>query len=385
MIEQSNILKEPKSLDEILYHTRLINRLKGYIQKEKYPAALFFCGPPGTGKTATVKNFIRTVRCINRDIYSTEPCGKCRVCQSDPTLAEGNSNVMWIQQGRTQNVSQQIKEITDFCFQPPEFAALQGDKEHTNRKFVVIDELQNLSEPQISKLLYLSESPKLDENKVILIFITMEEERLNEVTRNALVSRTKRFFFSPPNEEQVTNFLTYNFGEEYSKESLDLISWECNRNLRMALTLMDCCLEDDPNLSPISVAETLNFANLSKRIELWELLMGVFGKGKQLYFQIDNYTQKLLRYNIIEKNLIKQLIEDVKYCLINQEDNTAEKDQLLALKELTDYLSDSCPVPLTTFFVLFAKKGLKPIDLDLLKHRYSKQSGYDKLKQEYQE
>jgi len=385
MIYQSNILKEPKSLDGILYHDRLVNRLKGYIKKERYPAALFFCGSPGTGKTATVKNFIRTVRCINREIYSVEPCGECRVCQSDPTLAEGTSNVMWIQQGRTQNVSQQIKEITDFCFQPPEFAALQGDKEHTNRKFVVIDELQNLSEPQISKLLYLSESPKLDENKVTLVFITMEEEKLNEVTRNALVSRTKRFFFAPPNESQVTDFLVYNFGDDYDHESLDLISWESNRNLRMALTLMDCCLEDDPNLSPVSVAETLNFANLSKRLELWELLMGLSFSGVYLYYSIDNYTQNLLRYNVVEKNLIKQLIEDVKYCLLHQETDDKESDQLLALKELTDYLSDSCPVPLSTFFVLFAKKNLKPIDLDLLKQRYSRQSGYDQLKEKYQE
>jgi len=379
-LNQSNLIKEPKSLSDIRFHDHLISRIKRFIESEKYPAALFFSGPPGTGKTATVKNLIRTVRCLNRPVGSSKSCGECRVCKSDPSLADPVSNIMWIQQGKAQNIGDQIKEITDFVFSPPELSGLQGSKEHTNRKFVVIDELQNLSDQHISRLLYLSEVPKLEENKVMLIFITMNEERLNETTLNALVSRSKRFYYKAPDYEQITEFLVDSFGDTYPSESLEMISWESNCNLRKALTLMDCCLEDNNSLNPIAVAETLNFVNLEKRIDLWRLIMAFDYSGRKLFFEIDNYVQSILRQGAIEHNLLRQLVEDVKYCLI-EECEAEVDDQLETLKRLTDYMSDSCPVPISTFLILLAKEKLNPVDINLLKQKHEIKSGYDRIKE----
>ena len=43
----------PKSLDEIIYHTEIIDTLKKLIKSHKFPHTIFF-GRPGTGKTSTI-------------------------------------------------------------------------------------------------------------------------------------------------------------------------------------------------------------------------------------------------------------------------------------------------------------------------------------------
>ncbi|MFB6283745.1 MAG: AAA family ATPase, partial [Halobacteria archaeon] len=288
---QETLEKEPQTLQQVYFQQSNLNRLELCMKGEDYPVSMLFSGPPGTGKTTTAKNFINAVRCINRPKHSPYPCGECDVCRSDPRQLPSSSNVLWIQRGNEQNLTQQLKEISDFIEQVPEGYGFFGQQEHTNRKFVVVDELWNLADTQIARLLYNAELyGLLKRNKVTFILVTMNESALKDVTREALVSRCEPFYFLPPNQEQIKRYLKEQYGE-HPEESLELIAKACNNNLREAISQMNVCLKterarlekeglsEEPTLNPRTVADHLHYFDDAKRIELWNLVQGKNAKN----------------------------------------------------------------------------------------------------------
>lgn len=372
MTKQLSLEKEPSSLAEVLYQPAIINTLRRYISEEEaMPQAMYFHGPPGTGKTSTAKAFIKSLRCLDKAVGSSNPCGKCRICKSteDVRFSHPSSNVMWIQRGASdQQMKSQIDEITEYIKYPPEF----GGK----YKFVVVDELQTLNISHIFNFLLLSESGPARQNNVIFIFITMSHESLQEVTREALVSRTLEFPFVAPAEDMILEYLKKQY--EYPEASLRIIARESDRNLRRTYALMQRVLDNDPSkaMDPIVTANTLNVADDDKRIKLWSLIQkGSYGRGKQITL----FVKSLLEEGTMEKSLIKDMIEDIQFCVEQQEDEENLVDQFKAMTKLCEYLSSSAPIPITAFFFLFSMKGYKAVNIDLLKSRHSKANGFSTL------
>lgn len=371
--KQLSMAREPKSLKEVLYQRSVSNTLKKYLRTDNIPQALYLYGPPGTGKTSTAKAFIRTLRCLNRNPGEVEPCGECQVCKSqeDIRFAHPSSNVLWIQRGKSnEQMKSQIDEITDYIQYPPEY----GGK----HKFVVIDELQTLSPIHIQTFLFLSESGNLlVRNGVIFIFITMNNEKISDTVRDALTSRAIELPFTPPTEDQVLEFLKLKF--DYPEESLRIIAKESDRNMRKAYSLLERCLDnsDDNSLDPIEVADTLHLVDDSKRIKLWTLIQkDNYSKAKE----ISSYIKVLLEQGATEDNLIRDLIQDVQFCIENQEDESKLPEQCQAVSILSKYYSSVAPIALPTFLVHFSMEGVKPVDIELLKSRNDKKSGYARLR-----
>ena len=73
----------------------LLKRKKEFGQKgfpREYNTSILISGPSRSGKTATVKNFVRCLFCKYPDIEKQKPCGKCEGCQLS-LLGEQNTGV----------------------------------------------------------------------------------------------------------------------------------------------------------------------------------------------------------------------------------------------------------------------------------------------------
>lgn len=380
MLKQSSINREPKSLEEIKFQDNIIKCLQTTLREEYYPAAMLFHGSSGTGKTVTAKNFIKAARCLNREKGEVKSCGHCDVCKSDPKIAPQSSNVMWVQRGQSLDVGKQIKEVRDFITRPPEFSGMLADKEHTNRKFVVIDEAHTLTSDQLHDLFYLSEiEHHLAGNKVTIICISMDLERIRErsvETYNALRSRCERYEFLPPTNEQVMQMLGEMF-PTYPNESLRIIAVEANRNMRDAMNCIDRCEKVDPELNPLSVAHTLRFADDAKRVELWRQICSK-KRDRSFYYNLGQFVDKFLEIGIDERKLIQQMIEDV-FLTVLYSNEVNEQDCFTLIKRLSDYAASRVPLSLNKFILLLAKEQFEGPDLNIVKDHPQVESVYEQV------
>lgn len=372
----------PNSLRDIQFNSINLLRLERYIKSNNYPASLLFTGPPGTGKTSTAVNFIKTARCLNRKNGEVERCGKCKVCKSDLISGSMESEVLWIQRGKGTEVSNQLKQISEFTQTPP--VPISEELQHLSRKFLVVDELDNLSDPQVSQLLVSAEHAYyLYENAITFIFITMKPNTTDDVTLNALDSRTYVFNFLPPTKAVIADTLQ-KFYPTIPRASLDLVAEASNHNFRKAINQLGLCFDDllnkdkefsrhDPQklktLTPDVVSDTLNYIDDFKRIELWKII------GNREYKKLREYLETILKNKFEEKRLIKQLIADIDYCI--ECSNTMTEGQYKVIELLTDYLNTPAPVDLYTFLKLVMYSPNFPVDINLLSKRHAINSGFD--------
>lgn len=381
-MKQLSLDLAPRTLQDIKFQNNNLLKLENYIKTGKYPASLLFSGPPGTGKTSTAINFIKTVRCLSRKKGEIKRCGTCGVCRSDLISGSLESEVLWVQRGKGTDVTNQLKQISEFTQTPP--APMSEQEQHLSRKFLVVDELDNLSDPQVSQLLVSAEhSYYLYENAVTFIFITMKPDTTENVTLSALESRTYVFNFYPPTNSQIVEYLQ-SFYPSVPKQSFELIAEASNNNFRKAINQLGLCFNDLQctdtdfsiddkeklkDLTPKMVANTLNYVDDFKRIELWRII------GNREYIKLRNYLETILRNKFEEKRLIRQMIGDIDYCI--EKSNTMTEGQYKAIELFTDYLNTPAPVDLYTFLKLVMYSPNFPVNIDFLNKRKIVSSGFE--------
>lgn len=202
---------------------------------------------------------------------------------------------------------------------------------------------------------------------------------MKAIGRRALVGRSIRFFFSPPERGQIINYIQEHFGD-YPMESLKMIADSSENNFRMALTLMDCCQADDSSLHPVSVAQTLCFVNTEKRLKIWQLIQGSNMRFRDQLKELNQYLTELIRQGIIENNLLCQMIDDIRISMIYGDENICnEEDQLEVMEFLMDQLSSNTRVSLHTILTRLAKRRYSPVDMGVIEKENQVSSGYDLL------
>jgi hypothetical protein len=270
------------------------------------PRSIFISGKTGTGKTSFVKLLMRSFRCLDRAADSTEPCGQCAACLDlDERIADRTqTDVYWVQPGGyndDETLGKQVKTALA--------AAARGqrrtDRPNQDVLWVVFDEWQNFPINLRQEILIRSEL-EVPGNNVCYIFITMQEERLTEEDRIALMSRGIPLKFRAFKSQEIQEFLKrYDLEPEVS----NLIAGAANGSLRMAQAYLDSSRSLDPTLGIAAVSKITGMAPDDWRWELWSMLA-----ERVSFLTIKNTLESILEY-CDRETLIRQLQTDLLFSI----------------------------------------------------------------------
>jgi len=160
----------PQTLDRVIGHEQVVTRIRGMIESDEIPNALAFFGPPSAGKTTLARVIAATVN------------GKPVEQQQD--YKELNA--------ATQKGIDDVRELDK----------LSRFRAHNKRRFIVIDEAQQLlSNAQAAQaLLKPLEEPKADTTWIIC---SMEPEKFSTTVGRAIVKRCTQFHIDAPSSSDL--------------------------------------------------------------------------------------------------------------------------------------------------------------------------------------
>lgn len=310
-----------------------------------HPPAITLSGHTGGGKTSLASLYIKSTLCKNRLDGQIDPCGHCKICKTDARLLGSANNVIWVQQGNEDTITTQFNLAIAETFQPPNGM----DEDHRFYKFIVIDELQSVPDNLIQRLLYSSEIETVHtQNKVIMIFITMNEEGIKQKTFKPLVDRTIHLRFRPFSDTQVFDFLKQK-RPDVDNSALSIIAETAKGSLRSALSNLDICEQYDETLDPTVVADIMFYADATARAKLWTLMQeGNFALVKEYW---DTLTRR------VDPNiLLTKMADDLE----NEMERMPNEFQYSATCQIFNYFVSNTVRPFDLVKVLMFKRLLDP-------------------------
>lgn len=169
---------------ELVGHEEALSLIKKFHEQEKKADAFLFCGPSGVGKRKAAKLLAISRLCGKGELLS--PCGACKSCErafkgNHPGLIEVSAEGLSIKRGKL------LEVLEEFRFKP-----YTG-----SRRFLIIDEAENLTEKSANLLLKTIEEPP---EGVYIILITSRVARILPTIR----SRCKHVYFGLLSREEVT-------------------------------------------------------------------------------------------------------------------------------------------------------------------------------------
>src|SRR6185503_6482474 len=176
----------PQTPSELLGQEHVVRALTGAIRENKLHHAFLFCGPRGTGKTATARILAKMVNCEQGP--TAEPCGECEQCVA---IREGaHVDVVEIDAASHGGVD----DARDLREKAPT-APMVG-----REKIYIIDEAQRLSLEAFDALLKLFEEPPAG---VRFVLATTEPHKMPAT----IVGRCQRFDFRRHTIEGLSELL----------------------------------------------------------------------------------------------------------------------------------------------------------------------------------
>jgi len=230
-------------------------------------------GGSGLGKTAITKLLVQTTHCLNRQPSSPLNCGTCAVCQSDPQLSSGYSNVVWV--AVESNKDADGKEIT---YQRSIMEALHlADRgpsstghPHRDVLFIVFEEAHLMPQDLFQRCLARADAVNPYGGDVVLMFLTMDPEKLPAKARQAISQRGAILILDTPTNQQISQLLQKKF--EVQPEIGDLIAAAAQHSIRGAYSAYKDCLDFATPITVESIQSKLRFATGDTRIRIWQAI-----------------------------------------------------------------------------------------------------------------
>lgn len=292
--------------------------IESFIKRGKFPHALLFAGPKGTGKTSTARLVAKILNCQNPPSGGLgEPCNNCSNCLE---INRGSSMTVVELDGASNRGIEDIRSLRETVkLSPP-----------TGRtKVYIIDEAHMLTTEAFNALLKTLEEPP---EHVVFILATTELYRLPQTIR----SRATLINFSQASKEEIMQSLKRiikNEKLEIENGVLDLIVNFAEGSFRDAIKIMEQLATE----KKITLEQTKNFfkENLANPDVLINFLIKKDIKGA--LEEIDLLSQKGTNL----KQFTIQLIETLRLILLakfgvgeKQDDLDINTEQLKRLIDL---------------------------------------------------
>eukprot|EP01018_Ginkgo_biloba_P005855 Gb_09229 [translate_table: standard] len=211
----------PRSFDELVGQTMVVQSLVNVILKGRVAPAYLFQGPRGTGKTSTARIFAAALNCVS--VEEIRPCGFCPECSA---FASGKSSDVREVDAADTNGIERVKALLKSIALTPSFPRF---------KVFIIDECHMLSWETWAVLL---KSLEVLSGHVVFIFITTDPDKLS----HAAVSRCQKYLFTKIKDSEIASRLQKLAFEEnldVDSDALDLIAAKSDGSLRDAEMMLD--------------------------------------------------------------------------------------------------------------------------------------------------
>ena len=254
----------PKTFDDVIGQSHIINTLKNEISENKIAHAYLFTGTRGTGKTSTAKIFARAVNCKNP--HNGNPCNECDVCNG--ILKESLLDVIEIDAASNTGVDN-IRDIIEQCRYASSAAKY---------KIYIIDEVHMLSKNAFNALLKTLEEPPAH---IIFILATTE---IHDVPATIL-SRCQRFDFKTISVFEIVEAMKKILLEEkitVDDDALEYIAFLGDGSMRDSLSILDRCIAYKTD--GINYDDVLEVVGALDDTHLFEIIKNIsFGNTKNVF------------------------------------------------------------------------------------------------------
>jgi DNA polymerase III delta prime subunit len=219
----------PSSFDDYVSQNGPVRYLKSVIESNAHPSGIIINGSSGTGKTSLAQLYVRSTLCLNRQSNQSLGCGTCEVC-----TGKDSNNVYEYRITEATSFKNTVGDLIDLTKSAP-IIARKDIREDNNRRFIILDEVQNASRQSISPFL---DSLEFSHPNVTIILISMDLSKMDEIVRDAIESRCVELTLHDLSEDEIINRLTdkYEYLDNYSAR---LIAYLSRGNLRKAWSTLE--------------------------------------------------------------------------------------------------------------------------------------------------
>ncbi|MFH1840593.1 MAG: DNA polymerase III subunit gamma/tau [Candidatus Shapirobacteria bacterium] len=261
----------------------------------RFPQALLFSGPKGTGKTSAARLVAKAVNCL--DLREGEPCNRCANCRA--ISAGTDLDLLEIDAASNRGIDD-IRELREKINLSPV----------KNRyKVYIIDEVHMLTNEAFNALLKTLEEPP---PHAVFVLCTTDPQKLPET----VISRCLRFNFSKASQSEIIRSLTKVIKTEKLRVEegvLAAIAAGCDGSFRDAQKFLEQLSLQCPQITLVSAQKFLGQSEGTNPARLIELLklkktqkaLQEVARLVDIGADLNDYLLRLL--NFLRQDLIKNL------------------------------------------------------------------------------
>ncbi|HYF05452.1 MAG TPA: DNA polymerase III subunit gamma/tau [Patescibacteria group bacterium] len=289
----------PKHFSEVVGQQHVVLALGNSLEKKSTAHAYLFCGGRGLGKTSIARIFAKALNCEN--LQNGQSCGACVPCVQ---FESGALSLIEINAADNRRI-EDVRAINENV----KFAPAVG-----RYKIYLVDEVHMFTTEAFNALLKTLEEPPAH---AVFILATTDVHKVPAT----IISRTQRFDFKPPTDEEFLKHMraiAQAEGYELSDEVLQAIYQAANGGIRDALSLLDqvATLGKDPTLVDVytllgvvarETTRKLITAVASGDAEAVAVFFEKLGEESVNYKQLHKSILNLLREVLVGKETIPGL------------------------------------------------------------------------------
>lgn len=219
----------PVSLDGYIGNSGVKETVKRYLKNGR-PQSILLTGSSGCGKTTMARLLAKEYLCENRD-PDKGSCGQCLSCQTIEEYIRTGVNDMLPDIYEIDSSDKSGKKDIDSLLSTIDYPAMNG-----SWKVYIIDEIHNLSEGAMGRLLKNLEEPP---EGVLMIFCTTNPEKVLDTIKNRCQLRLE---VTKPSTKDIIKMLQgvcIHEEKTYDIAGLRLIATRANNVVRESLNLVE--------------------------------------------------------------------------------------------------------------------------------------------------